>query len=64
METLYVKGERRKTVSVRSHKQGARKVRHKLPDYVRKAGPHQPHRTERKSSRGATLRRILQESMA
>jgi hypothetical protein len=49
-------------VSVRDHRKGARKVRHKLPDYVRKAGPHQPARAVRKSTtRHDVLRRAIEE---
>ena len=49
-------------MSVRDHRKGLRKVRHKLPDFVRKAGPHQPARAVRKThNRRDVLRRAMEE---
>jgi hypothetical protein len=48
-------------MSVRDHQRGVRKLRNKLPEYVRKAGSHQPPRSERKSSRHDATRRAIQE---
>jgi hypothetical protein len=47
-------------VSVRAHREGRVKSRVRLPDYVRKAGPHQP-RHERRNSKHDAIRRALKE---
>jgi hypothetical protein len=51
-------------MSVRDHHKGVRKLRHKLPDFVRKAGPHQPVRIERKSTKRDVIRRAMQECLS
>ena len=47
-------------MSVRDHRLGRVKTRKKLPEFVRKAGPHTP-RSEHRNSKGDVIRRALRE---
>lgn len=47
-------------MSVRDHRVGRIKPRVRLPDYVRKAGPHRP-RSGRRCSNRDVIRRAIEE---